>query len=74
MIPQTSIKGAECARRTAAEDALEGLSEKDKVYFALALLMRVREPAAMDALRFTGKMATDLADALIRDPDKRECA
>ena len=39
-----SQKQFECAQRTAAEEALSGLSDKAKVHFALALLMKPAFP------------------------------
>lgn len=68
----TRQKKAECAQRATAEEALEGLSDKAKVNFALALMMKVTDPHAAAALRFAGNQVTDLSNILIREAFEQE--
>lgn len=67
-------KRVECAQRIAAEEALEGLSDKDKVNFALALVMKVTDPHAAAVMAFAGKRITEISEILVREAYERECA
>jgi hypothetical protein len=69
----TLQKQFECAQRAAAEEALKGLSDKDKVNFALALMMKVADPDAAAALRFAGNQLAELSNILMREAFEREC-
>lgn len=68
-----SQKQFECAQRTAAEEALSGLSDKAKVHFALALLMKATDPDAAAALRFAGNQLIELSNIMMREAFEREC-
>ncbi len=63
----------EVDQRTAAEEALSGLSDKAKVHFALALLMKVTDPDAVAALRFAANQIAELSNVLMREAFEREC-
>lgn len=62
-----------CAQHIAAEEALQGLPDKAKVNFALALMMKVTEPDAAAVMRFAGGQITALSDILMREAYEREC-
>jgi len=63
----------ELGQRAAAEEALDGLSDKAKVHFALALVMKVSDPSAVPALSFAGRQITELSNILMREAFEREC-
>jgi hypothetical protein len=67
------IKRAECTHRSVAEDALSGLSDKEKVNFALALMMKTTDPDAAACLRFASSQIAELANILMREAFGREC-
>ena len=69
----TDIKRAECAKRRMAEEALADLSDKDKVNFALALMMKTTDPDAAACLRFAGSQLAELANILMREAFERKC-
>jgi|LULG01.1.fsa_nt_gb hypothetical protein len=69
----TNIKRAECAQRAAAEEALQGLSDKDKANFALSLLMKITDPDAAAVVRFAGNQLAELSNILMREAFEREC-
>lgn len=56
-----------------AEGALSGLSDKDKVNFVLALLMKTTDPDAVAALRSAGNQLVALSDTLMREAYEQEC-
>lgn len=55
------------AKAQQAEGALLGLSDRDKVHFALALLMKTTDPDAVAALRFAGNQLAELSRILMRE-------
>lgn len=69
----TQQKQFECAQRAAAVEALQGLSDRDKANFALALLMKITDPDAAAVLRFAGNQLTELSNILMREAFEREC-
>jgi len=69
----TKQKQFEAAQRIAAEEALSGLSDKAKVHFALALIMKVTDPDAVAAVRFAGCQLAELSNILMREAFEREC-
>lgn len=69
----TQQKQFECAKRATAEEALKGLSDKEKANFALALLMKITDPDAAAVLRFAGNQLTELSNILMREAFEREC-
>ena len=69
----SDIKRDECAKRDMAEEALKGLSDKEKANFALALLMKITDPDAAAVLRFAGNQLTELSNILMREAFEREC-
>lgn len=66
MTDLTQQKQYACAQRAAAEQAVSGLSDREKVHFALALMMRLTDPDAVAALRFAANELVGLGDALAR--------
>lgn len=68
-----ALKLQELSQRTAAEAALDGLSDKAKVHFALSLVMKVTDPNAFAAVSFAGRQITELSNILMREAYEREC-
>ena len=66
-------KQFETAQRGMAAEALSGLSDKAKVNFALALMMKVTDPDAAGAMRFAGGQITNLSNIMMREAFEREC-
>lgn len=54
-------------RAFAAELALEGMSGKERVHFALKLMLDVRDPRAAGPLTFAARQMGDHANALNRE-------
>ena len=69
MIP--NHKQFEVAQKEAAEQALEGVSDKSKVHFALKLMLSVTEVSG--PLGFAARRAGDHANDLMREAFEREC-
>lgn len=69
---QTKINLDERTIHATAEEALKSLSDKGKVNFALALLMKVNDPDAAACLRFAGSQLAELANVLMRKSFERE--
>lgn len=65
--------GRRARMRDHAEAALSGLSDKDKVHFALKLMLDVTDTDAAGALSFAGSRITDHAHLLMRAAYKKEC-
>jgi len=63
----SDIKRAQCAQRTLAEEALAGLSDREKVNFALALMMKTTDADAVATIRFAGSQLAELANILTRE-------
>ncbi len=59
--------------REIAEEALRGLSGKDKVHFALQLILDITDPAAAGAVSFAGAQIGNHAQRLMREAFEREC-
>lgn len=66
-------KQFEVAQRTTAEEALRGLSDKDKVHFALKLVLDTTDGRAAGALFFAANRITEHAHILMREAFEREC-
>jgi len=66
-------KQFEVAQRAAAEEALRGLSDKDKVHFALKLILDTTDPDAAGTLSFAANRITEHAHILMREAFEREC-
>lgn len=66
-------KQFEVAQRATAEEALRGLSDKDKVHFALKLILHTTDPDAAGALSFAANRITEHANILMREAFEREC-
>lgn len=62
------------AQRDAARQALAGLSDRERVHFALALMMEVTDPDAQGVLRFASNQLTELTNRLIQARFEQECA
>ena len=71
MIP--NHKQFEVAQKEAAEQALEGVSDKSKVHFALKLMLSVTDPEVSGPLGFAARRAGDHANDLMREAFEREC-
>lgn len=63
----------ESDQRIVAEKALNGLSDKAKIHFALALVMKTTDPDAAAALRFAANHMSELSNILMREAFEREC-
>lgn len=61
------------AQSKAAERALAGLNDNEKVNFAYALLMKTTDPCAVGSLSFAGKQIIDLSNVLMREAHERGC-
>lgn len=56
-----------------AEAALHGLSDRDRVNFALRLILGARDPRAAGLLSFAAGQITDHAHCLMRAAFERDC-
>jgi hypothetical protein len=74
MTQAIKTKQFECAQRATAEQALRGLSDKDRVHFALKIMMETNDPDAVAALRWAQARIVEHADVLVREAFERECA
>lgn len=59
--------------REIAEEALRGLSDKDKVHFALKLILDTTDPDAAGTLSFAANRITEHAHIVMREAFEREC-
>ncbi len=66
-------KQFECAKRTAAEEALEGLSDRAKVNFALCMMMKITDPDAAGVMSFASTRLAEMANVLMREAYESEC-
>lgn len=69
----TNHKQFEVALRATAEEALSALPEKDRVHFALKLMLDVTDPAVAGALSFVSNRITEHSNILMREAFEREC-
>ncbi len=58
--------------REIAEEALRGLSDKDKVHFALKLILDTTDAHAVGAMSFAAKRIDEHANILMREAYERE--
>lgn len=61
------------ACRKAAEEALSGLSDTDKVHFVLGVCQSITDPAACGSLAFAARSISAHSDDLLRAVFEREC-
>lgn len=61
------------SQRAAAEEALRGLSDKEKVHFALKLILGTIDPDAASALSFAANRISEHSHILMREAFEREC-
>lgn len=59
--------------REMAEAALRGLSDRDRVNFALHLILGTRDPRAAGLLSFAAGQVTEHAHCLMRASFERDC-
>ncbi len=59
--------------REIAEEALRGLSGKDRVHFALKLILDITDPAAAGTASFAASQISSHAQRLVREAFEREC-
>lgn len=70
----TDQKRLDVAIRATAEAALQGLSSKAKVHFALQIILGVDTPSAAGAVAFAAAQITDHSTRLMRTAYEGECA
>jgi hypothetical protein len=63
----------EQAQREAASEALNGLSDRAKVHFAIRLVLGVEDPEAAAALNFLAMRANEMSNVLVREAYERDC-
>mgnify|MGYP003675523147 CR=1 FL=1 len=56
-----------------AESALDALSVRDRVHFALRVMLAVHDAEAVGALTFAAHRASEHAQILMREAYEREC-
>lgn len=56
-----------------AESALDALSARDRVHFALRVMLAVHDAEAVGALTFAAHRASEHAQILMREAYEREC-
>lgn len=61
------------AAHAAAHEAMGILTNKEKVNFALALLMKSAEPDACATIRHAANQLTELSNILMREAFESEC-
>ncbi len=65
-------KQSELCWREIAEEALRDLSDKDRVHFALRLILDTRDPQAVGCVSFAAAMIGEHASTLMRVAFGRE--
>lgn len=63
----------EIAQRAAAEEALSGLPDKDKVHFALKLILGTTDAQVAGSVSFAANRISEHANILMREAFEREC-
>lgn len=66
-------KQFEVALRATAEEALSALPQKERVHFALKVMLDVTDPAVSSVLSFVANRITEHANILMREAFEREC-
>lgn len=61
------------AKHAAANVALDGLTDRQRTHYALAIISGINDPDAVAALRFTANQITEVCNILSRESLKREC-
>lgn len=56
-----------------AEEALSGLSDKDKAHFVLGVCQSITDPAACATLAFAARRISEHSDNLLRAVFEQEC-
>lgn len=69
----TRQKCFEVSQRRNAQCALSDLSDTDKANFALALLMEIKDPDAVAAMRYAASRVAELTNIMMREAFEREC-